>query len=140
MIRPQKGIAVDGACSPNPGPAEYQCVDLETDRVIFAEKIGKATNNIAEFIGLVHAIRYVQKNNLNVSIWTDSTTAKAWVRKKKSNSTYSYKGAYSKKNKKWYPYLKICNKYLQENEVDLDMIKKWQTKMWGEIPADFGRK
>lgn len=130
MSRPQKGIAVDGACKTNPGHAEYRCVDLETGRVIFYEKIGKATNNIAEFVGLVHAIAYVQENDLNLSIWTDSITAMAWVRKKKSNSSFNYRGSHLKK----------VNKYLQEHEVDLTRIKKWQTKMWGQIPADFGRK
>lgn len=127
--KPTKGICVDGGTEGNPGPCFYQGVDLETGEKLFYQDLGMGTNNIAEFLAIVHAIHYCDKNGIEPNIWSDSKTAIAWVRNKKCNSTFT--GDVNIRLDKACAYLK--------NRDAID-INKWPTKKWGEIPADFGRK
>jgi ribonuclease HI len=126
--KPSKGICVDGGTEGNPGPCFYRGVDLETGQIIFEEKLGPGTNNIAEFLAICHAIHYCEKNNIEPVIWSDSVTAIAWVRDKKHKSTFD--GEVTKRMNK------ACEFLIGKNIK----INKWLTKEWGEIPADFGRK
>lgn len=125
-MKPSKGISVDGGCSGNPGLAYYRAVDIETGKELFRKDIGVATNNIAEFLGLCHAL-HAYPNDI---IYTDSITAIAWVRNKKAKTTFS--GA------------EISNRLINAEEwlctLKETKITKWDTKKWGEIPADFGLK
>ncbi len=125
-MRPSKGISVDGGCSGNPGQAYYRVVDIETGKELFNIKIGVATNNIAEFLGLCHAL-HAYPNDI---IYTDSVTAMAWVRNKKAKSTFNDLGIKIR--------LTLAEKWL--NTIKETKIEKWNTKEWGEIPADFGLK
>ena len=86
MKKPTKGIAVDGSTRGNPGPSEYRAVDLETGAILFSQKIGVATNNIAEFIALGHAILYCLQNDIRTTIYSDSQTALSWLKNKRVNS------------------------------------------------------
>jgi ribonuclease HI len=144
--KPNYGWAVDGATSGNPGMSEYRGIDLQTNKVVFHQKIGIATNNVTEFIAVVHAIAEQKKRGIKLPIFTDSMTALSWVKNKKCNSSLK-PGRYTKlaidlQNR--------AEKYLKSIELDLsesDVIKydgieitKWFTNIWGEIPADFGNK
>ena len=122
-MRPKEGISVDGGCSGNPGKAYYRAVDIATGKELFKNNIGIATNNIAEFIALCHAIRDFPTS----TIYSDSVTAMAWVKNKKANSSYEY------------PRLEKIEDWLKTLDK-LPKIEKWRTKEWGEIPADFGLK
>lgn len=126
--KPIRAICIDGGTEGNPGPCFYRGVDLESGEVLFEEHLGMGTNNIAEFLAAVHAIHYVRKHKIDLDIYSDSVTAIAWVRNKQHKSTFS--GDVSERMDKACEYLK--NKNI--------IIKKWLTKEWGEIPADFGRK
>ncbi len=128
-------LSVDAACSGNPGVMEYQGVNSSTKEVIFHQKFPLGTNNIGEFLALVHGISLVQKNGWNFPIYTDSITAMAWVRKKKCGS----KLAESPQTNELFKLIARAEKWLAENTVTAD-IRKWETEVWGEIPADFGRK
>ena len=44
--------AVDAACSGNPGPMEYQCIDLQTGAQVFHYGPIHGTNNIGEFLAI----------------------------------------------------------------------------------------
>ncbi len=123
MEKPKTGIAVDGACSGNPGPAEYKIVEISTNKVLVQRKIGIGTNNHAEFIGLCDAIFRFP----NETIYCDSLTAISWVFKRKANSKH-----YHKDIDRCVSMLKSLSKF--------PTIVKWDTKKFGEIPADFGRK
>lgn len=129
MNKPTKRIVVDGSTRGNPGPSFYKLVDLQTNKVIFdSECIGITTNNVTEFIALCHAIYYVDKNKLDIPIYSDSQTAISWVKNKKVNSSCVNLSDRIKK----------AEKYLSSiNEVNID---KWHTSIWGENPADFGLK
>ncbi len=129
-------ISVDAACSGNPGIAEYQGVDTRTKKQIFYfGKLEQSTNNIAEFLALVHALAYLKKHNDPRPIYTDSKTAMSWVRKKKANTTLQK----TTKNKDSFALMERAVFWLKNNTYTTKIIK-WETKIWGEIPADFGRK
>jgi len=129
-------ISVDAASSGNPGVMEYQGVDTETKEVLF--KMGpfnNATNNIGEFLALVHGIAILEKYLKKKIIYSDSITAMSWVRKKKCQT----KLVKSKENEEVFDLIDRAILWLKENKYSA-IIKKWETKNWGEIPADFGRK
>jgi ribonuclease HI len=144
--KPEIGWVVDGATEGNPGMSEYRCIDLATKEIIFHQKIGVATNNITEFLAVVHAIAEAKKRNLKVQIYTDSITALSWVKYKKCNSSLKV-GRYTQLaidlQQRAENYLMGCKLNLSEADViKIDEIEvlKWFTQSWGEIPADFGRK
>lgn len=129
-------ISVDAACAGNPGVMEYQGVETSTKKRIFlGGPFPEGTNNIGEFLGIVHGLGYLKKYGLSVPIYTDSKTAIGWVQKKKANT----KLVPNRKNMALLNLLKRAEEWLQNNSWD-NPILKWETKEWGEIPADFGRK
>ena len=129
-------ISVDAASSGNPGIMEYQGVDTNTKKILF--KMGpfnNATNNIGEFLALVHGIAILEKKSDKKTIYSDSITAMSWVRKKHCQTRLKR----NKENEDVFVLVEKAIKWLKENNYSV-VIKKWDTKNWGEIPADFGRK
>ena len=135
-MKPIEGISVDGSSRGNPGDSAYRGVDLKTGEILFDIRIGDSTNNIAEFIGLTHAINYAIKNNYT-KVYSDSVTAIAWVRNKKANTTL----AKTPKTEKSLELVSKSEKYLMKLDINyMTYVEKWDTKKWGESPADFGFK
>ena len=69
-------IAVDAACSKNPGPVEYRGVDTKTGITLF--KVGPladGTNNIGEFLAIVHALAMTAQQGVATPIYSDSRNA-----------------------------------------------------------------
>ncbi len=76
-------IAVDAASSGNPGIMEYRGVDTKTGKLLFKQgPFAQGTNNIGEFLAIVHGLAYLKERNSDRIIYTDSRTAISWVRKK----------------------------------------------------------
>ena len=134
---PLPAWGVDAACSGVPGPVEYRCVDLENGDVLFHKGPFKAgTNNIGEFLALVHALAYLKlTGETDVTVYTDSRTALAWLRNKKAKTTLKRQPA----NRKLFELVARAERWLQDNN-SYNPVRKWKTEEWGEIPADFGRK
>jgi len=131
-----ESISVDAACSGNPGLMEYRGVATATSEVIFKQgPFQLGTNNIGEFLALVHALALLKQKKIKVPIYSDSETAMAWVRNKKHKS----KLLPNEKNKNIFDLLERAEIWLKNNTIENDILK-WETKYWGEIPADFGRK
>lgn len=129
-------ISVDAASSGNPGIMEYRGVDTRTKKELFRQgPFKQGTNNIGEFLALVHGLAYLKKHNSNRIIYTDSKTAISWVRKKKCNSKLQE----AEDNKDVFTLMERAINWLENNTYQT-VIVKWETKAWGEIPADFGRK
>jgi ribonuclease HI len=129
-------LSVDAACSGNPGIMEYQGVFTETETQVF--KVGpfpEATVNIGEFLALVHALAYLKKHKLDMPVYSDSRTAISWVRKKQVRT----KLLRNDKNAKVFELVDRALNWLHENTYSTPILK-WETRIWGEIPADFGRK
>lgn len=130
-------ISVDAACSGNPGRMEYRAVVTDTGREIFRQgPFENGTNNIGEFLALVHALAFLkEKNKPLLPIYSDSKTAISWIKKKKANTKITV----NSKNRHWIGLLSRAEQWLETNTVT-NPILKWDTENWGEIPADFGRK
>lgn len=129
-------VSVDAACSGSPGTVEYQCVDTKTKEKIFHYgPLYESTNNIGEFLGLVHTLAHMKKSKDRRPIYTDSKIAMGWVRDK-THRSYLEK---NERNKKSFLLLDRAVNWLKNNKIE-NKILKWETKAWGEIPADFGRK
>jgi ribonuclease HI len=128
-------ISVDAACSGNPGVMEYQGVDTKTKEQFFHQKFALGTNNIGEFLALVHALALFKKHDINKPIYTDSMTAMSWVKKKKVKTNL----VRNKKTEELYGMIERAEAWLLNNQYDIEILK-WETENWGEIPADFGRK
>lgn len=129
-------IAVDAASSGNPGKMEYRGVLTKTKKQLFKQGVfEEGTNNIGEFLAIVHGLAYLKQQKSNYIIYTDSKTAMSWVRKKACNSKLQR----NNKNKPVFELIDRAVKWLNENNYTTPIVK-WETKAWGEIPADFGRK
>jgi len=125
-------LSVDAACNAKTGEFEYQGVITESGTQVFhVGPYQDGTNNIGEFLALVHALAWLKKNRSDLPIYSDSKYAMAWVRKKKANSKV--------RNAKTLSLLSRAEKWLNENEWPNEILK-WETKAWGDIPADFNRK
>ena len=129
-------IAVDAASSGNPGVMEYRGVDTQTKKQLFHQgPFAQGTNNIGEFLALVHGLAYLKKINSDRIIYSDSKIAMGWVQKKICKTTLQR----NPKNNAMFELVDRALLWLRQNTYKTQILK-WETKIWGEIPADFGRK
>lgn len=129
-------IAVDAASSGNPGKMEYRGVITQSKKQLFHQgPFPQGTNNIGEFLALVHGLALLKSKNSKLVIYSDSKIAIGWIYKKKCNTKLKP----SAKNKDLFEFIARAEKWLQGNSFSTPILK-WETKRWGEIPADFGRK
>ncbi|MCQ2273593.1 MAG: ribonuclease H family protein [Bacteroidales bacterium] len=128
-------LAVDAACSGNPGVMEYQGVYVANRQQIFHYKAPVGTNNIGEFLAIVHGLSYLKKHGLNQIIYSDSVNAINWVKRKECRS----KLPLTEQTMELWNYVRRAEHWLQSNTYTTE-IRKWNTDLWGEIPADFNRK
>jgi len=133
----KKSIAVDAACSGNPGVMEYRGVELEKSwKQIFIQKFEIWTNNIGEFLAIVHGLSYLKEEKLEkFAIYTDSKIAINRVLKKKSKTKLEK----TEQSKNLFEIIKRAEQRLQNNKYKTKIIKRDTKNRW-EIPADFGRK
>lgn len=131
MCRPVRGIATDGAHSTKNRMTRYRAVDISTGEELFNVSLGNQTINIAEFLGVVEAVKYIIEHNYSPrTIYTDSLTAIAWFKAKQTAS------------KKRNIAIKKAEVFLKAFAADIATIDvhHWDNREWGEIPADFGEK
>ncbi len=128
--------AVDASCVGNPGPMEYQGVDLTTGERVFHFGPIMGTNNIGEFLAIVHALALMEQRGIEgKTIYSDSRNAIVWV-KTKLCKTKLKKTAETEKT---YELVRRAERWLRAHKGVTNVVK-WETQVWGEIPADFGRK
>ncbi|MCU9595071.1 ribonuclease H family protein [Caldibacillus thermolactis] len=130
-----ESISVDAACSGNPGLMEYQGVYTKTGQKLFHYGPIIGTNNIGEFLAIIHGLSYLKERNLSIPIYSDSQTAIKWVKMKKANTSL----AITKDTEKVWDLIKRGEQWLKKNTYT-NKILKWETEWWGENKADFGRK
>jgi ribonuclease HI len=129
-------LSVDAACSGNPGKMEYRGVDTQSKKQFFIQgPFKKGTNNIGEFLALVHGLGFLKKNTSKIPIYSDSRIAISWVKQGHCRTNLKI----TSENKDLFDFIKRAEKWLKENTYTTKILK-WETKAWGEIPADFGRK
>lgn len=132
-----ESLSVDAACSGNPGVMEYRGVYTKSGLQLFiSEKYQDGTNNIGEFLAIVHALAFLQKQGQpDFPIYTDSLNAISWVNKKKANTKLER----TSRNAKLFHMIERAEAWLRSHTYR-NPVLKWNTAEWGEIKADFGRK
>lgn len=141
LIDPQSrpnnnSYCVDAACSGNPGPLEYRGVNTATREEIFKQgPFENGTNNIGEFLAVVHALALFKNKGIQQPIYSDSVVAIGWINKKHCKTTIEQ----DESNQKLFELMTRAEQWLNTNTY-VNKILKWHTHLWGEIPADFGRK
>ncbi|MFB9274041.1 ribonuclease H [Cohnella cellulosilytica] len=129
-------ISVDVGTRGNPGPVEYKGVDTKTGEVLFAVgPIAKGTNNLGEFLAIVHALAYLKKIGSGKTVYSDSMNALKWVRQKEVSTTLPR----DESTREIWDLVDRAVRWLKTNSYS-NKVLKWQTKQWGEIKADYGRK
>ncbi len=128
-------LAVDAACSGNPGMMEYQGVYVATGQRIFHFGPMFGTNNIGEFLAIVHGLALMKKQGKSLPIYSDSRNAMSWVKQKKCRTKLERNA----KTEQLFQLIERAEKWLCENTYDTPILK-WEKGLWGETPADFGRK
>lgn len=128
-------LAVDAACSGNPGMMEYRGVYIATGEEIFHFGPMFGTNNIGEFLAIVHGLALLKQKGIEMPIYSDSRNALLWVAQKKCKT----KLPRDAKSEELFGYIERAEKWLKNNSYTTRLMK-WETDQWGEIPADFGRK
>ncbi len=130
-------MCVDAACNTETKAMEYRGVWHHDRSIAFQQgPFHNATNNIGEFLAIVHALALMAKRSIDWPIYSDSQTAISWVRKKSVNSKSMRKGETSDQIN---DLVARALRWLNENEYNNDILK-WETEAWGEVPADYGRK
>lgn len=128
-------LAVDAACSGNPGQMEYRGVYLGNFQEMFHFGPVFGTNNIGEFLAIVHALAFCKQNNYNLTIYSDSRNAINWVKRGKCATKLER----SAKTRQVFDLIERAERWLMNNSYNTPVLK-WETEQLGEIPADFGRK
>jgi ribonuclease HI len=140
LLSPNPPVAdswcVDAACSGNPGRLEYRGVELLSGKEIFHQgPYQNGTNNIGEFLAIVHVLRLLEKQNSRRPVYSDSSTGIGWVKKKRCYTEL----AADEQNAALFKLIDQAEDWLADHAV-ANPIFKWDTRAWGEIPADFNRK
>ncbi|WP_127588185.1 ribonuclease H [Paenibacillus koleovorans] len=129
-------ISVDVGTQGNPGPVEYKGVDTRTGEVLFAVgPVRKGTNNLGEFLAIVHALAYLKQQGSKKTVYTDSMNALKWLKQKSVSSTLVRDAS----TQEIWDLVERAERWLQTNSYP-NKVLKWQTDVWGEIKADYGRK
>ena len=131
----REAMAVDAACSGNPGQMEYRGVYLGDMQQKFHYGPIKGTNNIGEFLAIVHCLALYKQRGLDWPLYSDSRNAILWVRQKKCKTKLER----NESTEIVFQRIEAAERWLQQNSFRNPIIK-WETDKWGEIPADFGRK
>lgn len=132
----EDSIAVDAAWNTATREMEYQGVYTKTGKQIFIQgPFEEGTNNVGEFLAIVHALAHCKKHCITLPIYSDSMNAINWVKDKEARTNLEK----TEKNKALFDLMDRGVKWLKENKYE-NRILKWETKAWGENPADFGRK
>ena len=139
----KNSIAVDAACSWNPGQLEYKWIDLPSGKILFHQKFSLWTNNIGEFLAIVHGLKYLKEHKhapwlapgSDKALYSDSKHAISRISQKKCKTKLEK----TTQTKKMFEIIAKAEVRLQKNKYTTKMLKR-HTSEWWEIPADFGRK
>ena len=130
-----EALAVDAACSGNPGPMEYRGIYLRTGETVFRFGPVYGTNNIGEFLAIVHALALIDRKGIRMPVYSDSRNAIGWVRQKRCKTKLER----TPRTEALFQMIERAENWLKAHPTDIP-VRKWETEQWGEIPADFGRK
>ncbi|MBO4581376.1 MAG: ribonuclease H family protein [Bacteroidales bacterium] len=129
-------ISVDGAHSSATRLSEYRGVDTASKIILFHQgPFMDGTNNVMEFLALVHALAMCTRQKTSLPVYSDSVNAIKWVKNKKCGTKLKP----TAHNQILFDLIARAEKWLHTHTYT-NPVLKWETHAWGEIPADFGRK
>lgn len=130
-------IASDAACSGNPGPMEYRGVYIPTGQELFHFGPVHGTNNIGEFLAIVHAMALIEREGWQMTVYSDSRNAIKWVNEGQCKTKLTRDAS----TEPLFELIGRAEVWLANHPAaKRPPLLKWDTDHWGEIPADFGRK
>lgn len=77
----------------------------------------------------------MKQKGIDMPIYSDSRNALNWVQQKKCKTKLER----TAKTEELFQLIERAEKWLRENSYTTP-LRKWETQLWGEVPADFGRK
>ena len=113
----------------------FNMYQMQTGEQVFHFGPMFGTNNIGEFLAIVHGLALLKQKGIDIPIYSDSYNALLWIKSKKCKT----KLPRDSRTEELFQYVDRAEKWLKENSYSTTLIK-WETDKWGEIPADFGRK
>jgi ribonuclease HI len=129
-------LAVDAACDGSPGNLEYRGVQTGTGTEVFrVGPLKNGTNNLGEFLAIVHALALLKQEGKANPIYSDSRIARNWVKEK----TVRSKLPRTEQTAEVWRRVDRALQWLENNSYS-NAILEWKTDEWGENRADFGRK
>ena len=132
----ENSITVDAACSGNPGDMEYRGVYTATGQELFhVGPMAQGTNNVGEVLAIVHGLALLEQKHSPLPLYSDSRNAILWVKKKKCKTLLEQTEA----NRPIFDLISRAERWLETHDYTTEILK-WETSVWGENPADFGRK
>lgn len=130
-------LCVDAAWNATTKVMEYRGVWHHDGSTAFEQgPFENGTNNIGEFLAIVHALALMAKQSIDWPVYSDSRTAISWFRKKIVNSKSMKNGETSDQINDLVTRALL---WLNQHEYS-NAVLKWETEAWGEVPADYGRK
>ena len=130
-------LAADAACSGNPGPMEYRGVYIPNGQELFHFGPMHGTNNIGEFLAIVHAMALIVREGWQMAVYSDSRNAIKWV----NQGTCHTRLAVDEQTRPLFALISRAEAWLAAHPAaSRPPLYKWDTDNWGEIPADFSRK
>jgi ribonuclease HI len=131
-----ESICVDASWSPKTKVVEFQGVDTKTGRLLFQKgPYAGGTGNVGEFLAIVYGLLYLDRKKLDIPLYSDSKTAICWVNNMRINTCLQP----TEENGELMEALRRAKAWLKGKRPKTRILK-WNTREWGEIPADFGRK
>lgn len=132
-------IATDAACPSNPWPIEYRGVSMRDNKEIFSIwPLSWGSTNIAEYLGIIHGLAWMMNHPEYTVLYSDSKIAINRVETKSFRTQIQE----DDDNTELRNLIRRAQEWLRNNPTRNQTItlKKRPTKLWGQIPADFGRK
>lgn len=130
-------ICADAAWNTDSKTMEYRGVWYHDKSMAFQQgPFENATNNIGEFLAIVHALALMAKRSIDWPVYSDSQTAISWASKKSVRSKSMQRRETSAQIN---DLVARALRWLNKNEYTNEVLK-WHTEAWGEVPADYGRK
>lgn len=130
-------LCVDAACNGSPGVLEFRGVFTESgDQLFHSGPLADGTNNVGEFLAIVHALMWMTGHKSLLPVYSDSENGIAWVHQGKCKTSLRP----TTRNAPLFAMIHKAENWLAENRLAAGAVLKWDTASWGENPADFGRK
>ncbi|MDW8395907.1 MAG: ribonuclease H family protein [Anaerolineae bacterium] len=131
----RRGYAVDAACNSITKEMEYRCVRIADKQEVFRRgPFPDATNNVGEFLAIVHALAWLRQQGSTAPVYSDSMIAIFWIAEGKCRTRLPR----TDRNAELFERIARAEQWLAENDY-CNAVLKWRKDEWGENPADFGR-